>query len=63
MREDVLYMKSSIRILNVSWKLKWSSGDALLTNYFRKAPAWNPVWSNHETWRKLGNLEGLLVRN
>jgi len=43
------------RILNDSWKLKWSSGDALLTSYFRKAPAWNSVWSNHETWRKSGN--------
>ena len=45
-------MKIWIWILNVSWKLKWSSGDALLTNYLREAPAWNPVWSNRETWRK-----------
>jgi len=48
-------MRFWLWILNVSWKLKWSSGDALLINYFRKAPARKPVWSNHETWRKLRN--------
>jgi hypothetical protein len=53
-------MRFWVWILTVSWKLKWSSGDALLINYFRKAPAWNPVWSNHETWRKLGNGKGIL---
>jgi hypothetical protein len=49
-------MKFWLWVLTVPWKLKWSSGDALLINYFRKAPAWNPVWSNHETWRKSGKL-------
>jgi len=47
----VFYMKIWLWVSNGSWKLKWSSGDALLINYFRKAPAWNPVWSNHEAWR------------
>ena len=51
-------MKIQLGILDDSWKLKWSSGDALLTSYFRKAPAWNPVWSNHEARRKLGLWEG-----
>jgi len=49
-------MKSWVRILNLSWKLERSSGDALLVNYFRKPPAWNPIWSNHETWRKFWEL-------
>jgi len=58
----MLYIKIWLSGFIDSWKLKWSSGDTLFTNYFRKAPVWNPVWSNHESWRKwereIGNWGG-----